>query len=336
MMNKWNWETGIKIAKLLLVVAAVYLGMKFILPIVLPFLIALVLARMLFPLARAMQKKLGISKTMSRFAAYGVFLAAMGSVAALLLYLFYRMGSAGLSNLRTFLESANQMLGRCCEGLEQMTGFGTDEIQQTITEGVSGFTGGAVEYSKDAGWYMVGLLAKIFITLIAAFLMLSDYERITRGIQKTAFGRGMVHMLREIKSASGAYLKAQLIIMGIVTAICIAGLFLLGTKNAFWVGIAIGVCDAMPFLGTGTVFVPWAIFALLLGHYLNAAGYLAIYIVSSFTREMLEPRLVGKRLGVPPLAVLMSIYIGLQVYGGAGVVLGPVSALVLYELFKEE
>ena len=51
---------------------------------------------------------------------------------------------------------------------------------------------------------------------------------------------------------------------------------------------------------------------------------------------MLEPRLVGKRLGVPPLAVLMSIYIGLQVYGGAGVVLGPVSALVLYELFKEE
>ena len=57
-------------------------------------------------------------------------------------------------------------------------------------------------------------------------------------------------------------------------------------------------------------------------------------MVCSFVRQVLEPKLVGKRLGVPPLAVLISIYAGIWVYGGSGVILGPISALVIYELYK--
>ena len=105
-------------------------------------------------------------------------------------------------------------------------------------------------------------------------------------------------------------------------------------KNAFWIGIAIGICDALPFLGTGTVFVPWALIDLLLGNYKNAVGFLVIYIICSFVRQILEPRMVGQNLGVPPLAVLMSIYIGISVYGGSGVLLGPVSGLIIYHILK--
>ena len=154
------------------------------------------------------------------------------------------------------------------------------------------------------------------------------------GFQKTQAGRYIVRMLKEIKTATGAYFRAQLCIMGIITGLCIAGLFLLQLPNAFWIGIAIGICDALPFLGTGTVFVPWALIDLLLGNYKNAVGFLVIYIICSFVRQILEPRMVGQNLGVPPLAVLMSIYIGISVYGGSGVLLGPVSGLIIYHILK--
>lgn len=323
-----------KMIKLILVTLAVYLGMKFLVPMALPFFIALVLARFLYPLANWLEKKQNIRKTTSRFLTYGVFLVGIGCIAAGLIYLCYRMGSSCLENLQELMETADRIFCTCCDQLEQITGFGTEEIQRTVSQGAGNLTEGAVKYSKDAGWYMAGLLAKVFVTFIAVFLVLNEYENIINGMQKNQIGKRVMDMLRGMKTASGAYIRAQLKIMGIVTAVCIGGLFLLGVDHAFWIGLGVGFCDALPFIGTGTIFVPWALIEILLGEYLRAAGFIAIYFACSFLRQMLEPKLVGKGLGVPPLAVLMSIYIGVQLYGGAGVIFGPVSALIIWEVYQ--
>lgn len=335
-MMKKNWELGMKIAKIVLVTAAVYFGMKYVFWTALPFLSAFFFARLLYPLAVKLETKAGLKREMARFAAYGVFLTVTAAVSIGLLYGCYRMGSNCLDYLEGFREDAYQLFDSCCQRLEEMTGFQTEEIQRTVGQGTGDFTTSAVAYSKDAGWYMVGLFANIFVVFVAVFLMLNDYERIVEGLKKTQAGRYAIQMLHGIKSATGAYMRAQFLIMGIVTAICIAGLFLLGINHAFWIGIAIGICDALPFLGTGTVFVPWAIIELLLGGYKNAAGFFVIYIICAFVRQVLEPRLVGKRLGVPPLAVLMSIYIGIQVYGGSGVILGPISGLIIFQALSKQ
>lgn len=335
MKTKMTWENGNKIAKILIVVAAVYFGMKFLFPMVLPFLIAFVLARFLYPLAKWLEQRMGWKKSFARCTAYVLFLAGVGAAAAGVLYLCYRMGSSCLENMDGFMENANRMFGSCCKRLEDISGYSMEEIEQTIGRQAESFTGSAVSYSKDAGWYMIGLLAKIFVSFIAAFLFLQDYEGILQGINKTQIGKNAMHMLHELKGAFGVYLRAQLLIMGVVTGVCVAGLLLLGVGHAVWIGIAIGFCDALPFIGTGTVFVPWALVELLLGGYRNAAGFLVIYIVCSFIRQLLEPKLVGKKVGVPPLAVLMSIYIGIALYGGSGVILGPVSALLIFGILRE-
>lgn len=334
MMNNTKWEMGTKIAKLSAVVVAVYLGMKFIFPIVLPFFIALILARLLHPLAVKIENKTKLSKTLSCSAAYLVFLLCVGLIAAGAVYLCYRMGSVCLSNAAKITAQADEIFCRCCERLEQITGISTDKIQWKVNQEMSGLTDGAVELSKEAGWCVAGWFAKMFVTFVAALLILNDYGKIMGKIKKTTPGKRVVEMLKNIKSASGAYLRAQGIIMGLVSIICIVGLLLLGTQHALIIGIAIGFCDALPFLGTGTIFIPWALIDLILGKYKAAAGYMVIYLICTFTRQILEPRLVGKRLGVPPLAVLMSIYIGIQVYGGVGVIFGPVSALIIYEIVR--
>lgn len=335
MKTTMNLEMGTKIAKLLILVAAVYLGMKYIVPIVLPFFVGLILARFLYPLAQMLEKKTSLGKMMSRSVTYVIFLAVVGGIVIGILYICYRMGSNCLNDLTYFIENMKNIFGRCCDRLEEMSRFSTEAIKRTVNEEVADLTGGAMKYSKDAGGYVLSLVAKVFVTFVATLLILNDYEKITGELKKTRAGRRIVDMLLDMKKASGAYLKAQLCIIALVIVVCVVGLLLLRIPNALWIGIAIGLCDALPFLGTGTVFVPWALIEILLGGYGKVAGFLGLYLICSFIRQILEPRFVGQRLGVPPLVVLMSIYIGIQVYGAGGVILGPVSALILYEVYKK-
>lgn len=324
---------GSKILKLLLLIGAVYLGMKYIFPIVLPFFIALVLARLLYPLAKKAEKVLKGRRALARSLVYVLFLLSLGAVCAGLLYLCYRMGCGCMENIDYIMEQVQMFSGECSRRVEEISGLASDEVGRKITEMAGNVSKGAVKISKEAGMCILSFLAKALVAFVASFLMLQDYENVMGMLQKTWAGRKAFEILREMKGAFGAYLKAQITIMGIVTVICVLGLFLAGLPYALPVGISIGIFDALPFLGTGTILVPWTFVDLLAGKYLWAFWHFMIYIVCTCVRQFLEPRLVGKKLGVPPIFVLMSLYIGIQVYGGTGVLLGPVSALLIYEIW---
>ena len=93
--------------------------------------------------------------------------------------------------------------------------------------------------------------------------------------------------------------------------------------------------NILPVLGTGTFLVPAALVLALRGNAAGAVGCIALYLVTSCVRQFLEPRLIGKKVGVSPLLVLLSVYLGLFLYGGAGFLLGPLSALVIYGILRE-
>ena len=132
MMKSKKNEMGTKIAKLFVITAAVYLGMRFIVPIVLPFLLAFALARLLYPLAEMLEKKTGCQRNVARLLTYGIFLAGIGAVIAGLLYLCYRMGSSCLDHMDGFKENAQDIFCTCCDRVEQMLGIRAGEIQKTI------------------------------------------------------------------------------------------------------------------------------------------------------------------------------------------------------------
>lgn len=322
-----------KFLKILFFTGAVYLGMKYIFPVILPLLIALVLARLLFPLAKKIEIPGKMNRALSRSLVYILFLLTVGGVCAGILYFCYRMGSGCIRNFNQIAEQIKDFSGDCCRKVEEISGFEAEEVADKIGELVNGMSNGAMKMSKEAGMHLISFSAKVLVVFVATYLMLQEYENIMAMFQKTWAGQQAFEILRHMKSAFGAYLKAQLMIMGIITVICVTGLFLTGTSWALPVGIGIGLFDALPFLGTGSILVPWALIDLLMGKYINAAGHFAIYVVCTCVRQFLEPRLVGKKLGIPPLFVLVSLYIGIQVYGGAGVLLGPVSALLIYEIW---
>ena len=91
--------------------------------------------------------------------------------------------------------------------------------------------------------------------------------------------------------------------------------------------------DALPVFGTGTVLLPWAVLALLGGDVRMSVGLLVLYSVISLVRSLLEPRLVGARVGLPPLAALVCMYVGFQALGVLGMLLAPLAAVLARQLW---
>ena len=107
------------------------------------------------------------------------------------------------------------------------------------------------------------------------------------------------------------------------------GLTLLRKPYAFLLALLIAFVDFLPVLGTGTVLIPWGIGELLLGSTGSGLGILALYAISSVLREIAEPHLVGRSLGIHPLLSLLSMYAGFRLFGIHGMVLAPLAAAVI-------
>ena len=174
------------------------------------------------------------------------------------------------------------------------------------------------------------------MTGIAAILLSADYEKIREIGQRWSFYEKLSVSLRGISRAVGRYLRAQCIIMGLVMLICTTGIWLSGAaKSPVLAGVGTGFLDALPIFGTGTVFVPWILILVFWQRRYRAAVMLAVtYSLCTLTRELLEPRLVGAHLKLLPVVVLAGVYVGVKIYGAGGIVLGPLSVLVIQELWK--
>lgn len=323
-----------KTGKLLLAALAVYLLMHYLVPLFLPFLAALLLAAGLYQIASRIEQKTGWKKNMVRAAVYLLFLLAVAAVLAGICYLCCQTGSYCMAHVSKWIEDIRGILRECCRNMKQLTGSFGSKLVPDADKTIHQVTVRAASFSREAGTVVLHLSARIFVTFVAAYLILNDYERIREKLRTWVHKTGTQNMGGELGSAAGAYLLAQLKIMGIITALCIAGLYIAGISSPWLFGFLIGFCDALPFLGTGTILIPWAVILFFLKKTKQAVLLLILYLVCTFTRQMTEPKLVGKKLGIPPVAVLLSLYIGIQIYGGAGIIYGPVSALLLWKIYN--
>lgn len=130
----------------------------------------------------------------------------------------------------------------------------------------------------------------------------------------------------------GKYLNAYSLLFLITFSELLLSFFILGLDYSFISALLISIVDILPVLGTGTVLIPWAIIALLVGNYKLGTGLLITYAVITVVRQVLEPKIVGKFIGLSPLASLASMYIGLELMGVIGIFLFPIGAIIIKRL----
>ena len=332
----------LQLLKIAVITALVYLVFRYLLGLVFPFLIAYGIAVLLNPLLEKINRRWKIKRgILSALLVLLVFVVA-GGLLGMAGYALISQAKKLVQNYDSVAAQGTQVWNLCCQRVEELCGIQNGYVEHCVssyvpmlwqkcrTDVVPKLMNYSIGYVKG---FLVGFTIFIVI-MVSTILILADYPNIRKKAVDHPIGNLIYRIGRNMKKAGGTYLKAQLIILLIISSICCVGLFLTGNSYAVLVGCGIGLCDALPFFGTGTVFIPWLLFKVFCGQYLLAGAYGIIYLICNFTREFLEPKLIGSKLSIHPMLVLISTYVGLCVFGVFGFFLGPVARLLIAEIYK--
>ena len=135
--------------------------------------------------------------------------------------------------------------------------------------------------------------------------------------------------------AVGGYLKACFKIMFIMFVILWCFFGALHIKHAMVIAVITALLDFLPFIGTGTVIMPWAAYYLLTGGYVHAAVLIVAYFVTMIVRRLIEPKLVGDSIGISPFLTLLSMFIGYRWIGMLGLIIGIPAGMIIKALFEQ-
>ncbi len=323
-------------------IVLVWVGAVLLLPVGLPFLLGLGLER----ISRPLQPKQRRSKLANVAAVLLVF-------AGLCTLLFF-LGRVLLSEaeelakaLPAVLESLSEPLQRLYDSLQRLAGRLPDSFAPAAVQWVEKlFAGSSVVVSSLSEWVLswaarlLGAVPKLLLfvltTLLSACFFAVDRESIMGLIRKKLpehwLSKGQL-LLRRLKTALGGYCKAQIYLSGVTLLLCALGLFLLKQKNVLLLAFLIALVDALPVFGAGTVLIPWGGICFLRGDSFLGIGLLLLYAAAAIVRTVLEPRFLGKQIGLHPLLTLLALYAGFRLFGIGGMLLLPIATMMLKQLY---
>lgn len=295
--------TGVVLALLL------FLFLKYIFPLISPFLLAYLSVYAVYPLLYKLEEKWKIRKAITMFFLLGIFVLLL--LGACFLFIIATGGS-----MEEFLPVIIEWKDRIF-----------------ITSGSSFFKDLLPELLKNTVSYVgkvFPILAYIGIYLVATILMAKDFDGLMTKVHSIGALDLFMDVVGKILRTAGLYLKAQLILILIIVIVCSTGFYFIGISSPILLGVLTGIMDALPFIGTAIVLVPSALLFFLEGEIAKGVVCLILYLICVMVRELLEPRLVGKRLGIFPVVLLISLYAGMKLFGVSGIIKGPL-AVVLYK-----
>lgn len=181
-------------------------------------------------------------------------------------------------------------------------------------------------------------LLNLLISVIATVFLSIDFPKINAFIlrQFSEKNRDLLHNIRvHLGRTLGRYTRSYALILVITFAELALGLKIVGVQKAFGVAAAIAVFDILPVVGSGLVLLPWTLVSLFSGDYMRALGLGVVYVVVIVVRNIMEPKIVGDRVGLHPLVTLLSMIVGTFLFGGIGLLGLPITLALLQSLQKQ-
>jgi len=172
-----------------------------------------------------------------------------------------------------------------------------------------------------------GLFTILIISTLATFFISRDKVRLIELFYKVIperYVQSTNKLFNHLGSVLVGFFRAELILISITAVLTTIGLYILGVKYAFTVGIVVGLLDLLPIIGPGALYLPWAIIVLFSGNIRLGIALLILYGIVSVVRQGVEPKILSQNIGLNPLAVLVALYLGLHFFGVAGIFIGPI------------
>lgn len=327
---------------LVIIILGVFVGVRYLSPLLTPFLLAFGFVALLHPSLERLHKKFHMKKGLLTAAILLLICLTIG----LLVWFFVVWGLKEIGNLFGMLDLFEERFGiflkTCCDGIEKRFGMDSEGIETFILENVNIFIENfqvqivptlmneSVSYMKN----MIGIVSFLAITIIAAVLLAKDYTSIRQKMKEREEFVGVIEVGRRIVHYAGTFIRAQLIILSIISVICAIVLTVVGIEGGFFLGVFTGLMDMLPFIGTGLILLPLTFWQIMNGAYVQALACFILYGVCALTREFLEPKLIGEKVGVYPVMILFSVYAGIKLFGISGIIKGPLALIMIYEIFR--
>lgn len=308
-----------------------YLAVRYLLPVLFPFIIGLGIAALVQRPANALSRR---TRLPHKPAAVLVFFFTAGGISLIL----WGIGSWTAAVLREVFadfpaylsEAWNTLNARFPESewlrtnLPDMLSAAVTQLVAWLTEGVSGIP------SLGMGVILSLLSAVYFSTgwpAISGFL-----SGLLTPEQRARLHRGKEHALH----TAGRMAAGILFLMGVTFAELALGFWLMKIPHFLTLSALVALVDALPVLGTGTILLPWAAILLLQQNYTSACWILVLWGVVTAVRTVLEPRLLGKQAGLPPVVMFISLYAGGRLFGLSGMILLPAIAIAVRRWLKNK
>lgn len=340
---------------LLIVVVGFYLFF-YIARLTVPFIIAIIIAFLMNPLVNLLSRRLKVPRGLSVFISLIII---FGIIAGLITLLVVEMisGVTYLTNVvpdkvnwfvNLFDHFLNTQVMPLYDRLMSMFNNLNVNQQKTILNNIqqigSNVTGAlsAIGQGIVTGLTnFISALPSLFVVfvfaLLGTFFISKDWYKMGGSLKSAIPDHVSNHINRvitDLKKALFGFLRAELTLISMTAAMDLIGLLILRVDYAFTIAVLTGIVDLLPYLGTGTVFVPWIIYMFFTGNYYLTIGLSILYAIVIIQRQIMEPKMISSSIGLNPLATLVAIFVGLQLLGFLGLIVGPVVLVILKTLYE--
>lgn len=344
-MYKQRMYQLLRFSIVLLSVIAIYFIIKYSMPFIYPFLLAIALSLFLNPVVTFLEKTLKMPRGAAVFVilAFTIFI-----IIGLIILVVSELvnGTAYLARIipehfRTFIAIVEEFITEQLLPLyHKLTSFLhtlSPDQQESINESINQLIHQFASLVTDilnrlllqipqTLTVLPGSIAVFLFVIIASFFMTKDWPLFLTNVKKMIPKRALDtsssvwnHLLR----AFSGFMKAQLLLIAITALTILVGLLFLQVDYALTIALFAAAADILPFIGTGIIFIPWMTYLFLTGNYTLTIALTVLYMIVVIQRELLEPKIVSDNVGLNPLATLIALYIGIQIWGAFGFLIGP-------------
>lgn len=310
-----------------------YLAIRFVVPLFTPFIVALFIAILIDPIVSFLERRL----RMPRALAVLIVLVALGVVLGLLVAVGVSEVSREIDQLSRNIGGLSKSLARVVDDLTQSAAHFFEGLPQPVTDIIRANEGRIVAFVEATVAGVAGFLRRLpqftltlLISIIATFFVSRDFysasARAAAALPRSwrkQFGRIRGEML----AAFVGFLRARFVLLSITAVMTILGLSAMQVNYAWLLGLACGALDVLPLVGPSALFLPWALYHMLVGNVGFALGLIAVLAIGSAVRQVAEARVMGRSLDLHPLVALISVYVGVQLFGVKGFIAGPLAVI---------
>ena len=341
----------------LIIAGIVYLVFKYAIFVVMPFLLGFAVAALINPIVRFLSRRYDLKRRPAGILLLLLFYATIGmliTIGVVRLTVFFGEVSGELPDLyrdrlepalnklfgyiNSFVDRLYAIFGGESQVLSERLGGIFTSIKSSLGDTISDISVKALTRLSSAAAAIPGIIIELLFAVISSFFFTVDYENIL-SLAKRLLPRRTVDLLCRLRGrvfkVAGKYLRSYALILLITFGELSLGLVLLGVDNAVLIAFCIALFDILPVAGTGGIMIPWAIFSLIGGDWGFAVGLVVIWAVITIVRNIIEPKIVGRQVGLHPLLALIAMFVGTKLFGLVGLFLLPLTLAIVLPLLRE-